>query len=559
MERRQLLAIVLMFIVLVAYQIFYVERFQKRPKRPKLPSTVEVTERPPAQAMPPIVASQPSLTFDEEYVRVLTSLYEATFSTRGAALVSFKLRKYPLTPGKGKELVDLIPTGERALVLDFDDPGLRKASMEGIFAVSAESLELSEAKASGEVTFTYVGPKGSRLIKRLTFHDGKYGFEMDTYVKRPDDSKAPIDHRVLWAYGLGGGNSGYGAYTTVSHLIGKDRRVDKPGKLLPLTIHKGSAAWSAIQTKYFAAILAARNGVAAAAVAKQTREKPITKTSWTFQKRTTIQKVSELAPGLAYTNTGEASRERILVFAGPKLPVRLKSYGSKLERVIDHGWFGPVSRPLLALLLLINRPIGNYGVSIILLTIAVKGLFFPLSVKQQKSMRQMTTLQPRLKALQVRYKNDKQKLNKETMDLYKREKVNPLGGCLPLLVQFPVIIALYTVLGEALELRGAHFFLWITDLSVPESLFVPWFHVLPILMGGMMLLQNHIAPATAMGGAGGDPRQQQMLKYMPIIFLFIFWGFPAGLNLYWTVYTVLGIGEQFIIKRRMPPEESRAS
>jgi len=180
MERRQLLAIVLMFIVLVAYQIFYVERFQKRPKRPKLPSTVEVTERPPAQAMPPIVASQPSLTFDEEYVRVLTSLYEATFSTRGAALVSFKLRKYPLTPGKGKELVDLIPTGERALVLDFDDPGLRKASMEGIFAVSAESLELSEAKASGEVTFTYVGPKGSRLIKRLTFHDGKYGFEMDT-------------------------------------------------------------------------------------------------------------------------------------------------------------------------------------------------------------------------------------------------------------------------------------------------------------------------------------------------------------------------------------------
>lgn len=559
MERRQLLAIVLMFIVLVAYQLFYVERFQKRPKKPKLPPTVEVTKKPPARAMPPIVVPLPSSTFDEKHVRVLTSLYDATFSTRGAALTSFKLRNYPLTPGKGKELVDLIPSGERALVLDFDDPGMRKASMEGIYVVSAESLELSEAKPSGEVTFTYVGPKGSRLIKRLTFYDGKYAFDLDLYVKRPDDSRAPIDHRVLWAYGLGGGSVGYGAYTTVSHLIGKDRSTDKPGKLLPLTVYKGPATWSAIQTKYFAAILAPRNGSAAAAVAKQTREKAITKTTWTFQKKTTIQKVAELAPGLAYTNIGEASRERILVFAGPKLSVRLKAYGSKLERVIDYGWFGPVSRPLLALLRLINRPIGNYGVSIILLTIAVKALFFPLSVKQQRSMRQMTKLQPRLKALKDRYKNDKQKLNKETMDLYKREKVNPLGGCLPLLIQFPVIIALYTVLGEALELRGAHFFLWITDLSVPESLFAPWFHVLPILMGGMMLLQNHIAPATAMGGAGGDPRQQQMLKYMPVIFLFIFWGFPAGLNLYWTVYTILGIGEQFIIKRRMFPEEARAS
>ena len=160
--------------------------------------------------------------------------------------------------------------------------------------------------------------------------------------------------------------------------------MDKPGKLLPLTVHKGPATWSAIQTKYFAAILATQNGVAAAAVAKQTREKAVTKTTWTFQKRTTIQKVPELAPGLAYTSTGEVARERILVFAGPKLPVRLKAYGSKLERVIDYGWFGPISRPLLALLRLINRPIGNYGVSIILLTIAVKALFFPLSVKQQK-------------------------------------------------------------------------------------------------------------------------------------------------------------------------------
>jgi YidC/Oxa1 family membrane protein insertase len=189
----------------------------------------------------------------------------------------------------------------------------------------------------------------------------------------------------------------------------------------------------------------------------------------------------------------------------------------------------------------------------------IKLMFFPLSIKQQKNMAQMSKLQPKLKALQQRYKDDKQKLNQEIMGLYRQEKVNPLGGCLPLLIQFPVIIALYRVLGDALALRGAPFALWINDLSVPDTLFYPWLHILPILMGATMLIQNFISPASAMGGAGADPRQAQMLKFMPIIFLFIFWKFPAGLNLYWTVYTILGIGEQVIIRRQTALQEARAS
>jgi YidC/Oxa1 family membrane protein insertase len=182
-----------------------------------------------------------------------------------------------------------------------------------------------------------------------------------------------------------------------------------------------------------------------------------------------------------------------------------------------------------------------------------------LSIKQQKSMAQMSKLQPRLKALQERHKGDKTKLNQEIMELYKREKVNPLGGCLPLLIQFPVIIALYRVLGDALELRGAHFIFWITDLSVPDTLFFPWLHILPVVMGATMLIQNFITPGGAMGSAGVDPRQQQMMKFMPLIFLFIFWKFPAGLNLYWSIYTVLGIGEQFFIKRQGALQQAKAS
>ncbi len=567
MERRQILAIVLMFLILAVYQIFYVERFQRKRSKGRKPSvTVEAPrktpERPPAPPMPSGVElpPQPSPVAGEKTVRVLTSLFEVTFSNRGAALTSWKLRKYPLVPGnKSKGLVDLVPAGERALLVTFDDPAMRRASTEGLYGVSAEGLELSRGVPSGELSFSYAGPEGSQIVKRFTFHDDKYAFILDLYVKRPDGSTMPLDHRVLWAYGLGGGSASYGDYTTVSHLIGQKRAKDKPGKLPPLTVHKGATAWSAIQTKYFAAILAPRSGTAEAAVAQRTRQKSVTKTTWTFQKRTTIRKVAELAPGLAYTPSAETAREQILVFGGPKLPPRLKAYGASLERVINYGWFGPISRPLLQGLRFLNGFVGNYGVSIVLLTIIIKMAFFPLSIKQQTNMRQMSKLQPKLKTLQERYKDDKQKLNQEVMALYKREKVNPLGGCLPMLIQFPVIIALYRVLGDALELRGAPFVLWITDLSVPDSLFAPWFHVLPVMMGVTMLLQNHISPASAMGGAGADPRQQQMFKYMPIIFLFIFWGFPAGLNLYWTVYTIIGIAEQLIIKRRLAPEEAKSS
>jgi YidC/Oxa1 family membrane protein insertase len=565
MERRQVLAVVLMFLVLVIYQVFYVERFQKRPKVKKPPAQVEEPAKPPEPEPlpppPPPEAEVPPAKAGvaERLVRVRTDLFEATFSTRGAAMVSYKLLDYPKTPGKSKEPVDLVPAGERALLVAFEDPEMDRYSTEGAYAVSADGLEIYKEKPSGELTLTHTGPKGERIVKRLTFHVDRYSFDLDLYVERPDGARGPLDHRVHWSYGLGGGNAGYGSYTTVSRLVEKKRLKDKPGKLPPLTVHPGEAAWSGIQTKYFAAVLAPRTEKASAAVAKRTTEKMVTKTSWTFQKTKVLQKVAEVAPGLAFSASGPVAREQVLVFGGPKLPQRLKVYGGGLDKVIDYGWFGPLSRPLLKVLSFINGFVGNWGVSIILLTVMIKLMFFPLSIKQQKNMAQMSKLQPKLKALQQRYKDDKQKLNQEIMGLYRQEKVNPLGGCLPLLIQFPVIIALYRVLGDALALRGAPFALWINDLSVPDTLFYPWLHILPILMGATMLIQNFISPASAMGGAGADPRQAQMLKFMPIIFLFIFWKFPAGLNLYWTVYTILGIGEQVIIRRQTALQEARAS
>jgi YidC/Oxa1 family membrane protein insertase len=562
MERRQVLAVLLMFLVLVIYQVFYVERFQKRPKAKKPPAQVEKPAKPPAPKPPPppVVEAPPPKPSDEErLVTVKTKLYEATFSARGAAMTSFKLLGYPIAPGKNMNPVDLVLPGGRALLVYFEDPVMNRASTKGAYSVSSGDLELSGDNPSGELTFTHTSPDGAQVVKRLIFQDDKYAFELDLFVKRPDEAKGPLDHRVHWSYGIGGGSDSYGEYTTINRLVGKKPKKDKPGKLPPLMVHPGEASWSAIQTKYFVALLAPRSGKATAAFAKRVKEKTVTKTTWNFTKKTVVQKVSEVAPGLAFAATGQTSREQVLIFGGPKLAPRLKAYGGSLDKVIDYGWFGPLSRPLMQVLRFINRFIGNYGISIILLTIIIKVLFFPLSIKQQKNMAQMSKLQPRLKALQDRYKEDKTKLNQEIMQLYKAEKVNPLGGCLPLLIQFPIIIALYRVLGDALELRGAPFMFWITDLSVPDSLYYEWLHILPILMGATMLIQNFISPASAMGGAGTDPRQQQMLKFMPLIFLFIFWKFPAGLNLYWTVYTILGIGEQLLIKRQTALQEAKAS
>lgn len=565
-DRRQLLAVVLMFLVLVVYQLFYVEHFQKRPKPAKPPAEVEQTAKAPEPEAPPeppplpppLEIPAPSGTAIERIVTVKTALYEASIDTRGAVLTSFKLLDYPKVPGKKLGPVDLVLPGERALQVAFEEPKMNRASAEGTYEASLGGLELSEGTPKGELTFAQKNDDGSQIVKHFTFYNDKYGFELDLYVERPKGAAGPLDHRVHWAYGLGGGSSGYGAYTTVSRWVGK-RLKDKPSKLPPLTIHPGEAAWSAIQSKYFAAVLAPKDAKAKAAVAKRVTEKTVTTTSWTFQKRTITQKVSEVAPGLAFSASEDAAREQVLIFAGPKIVSRLKAYGPMMEKVINFGYFGALSRPLLQALRFLNGFIGNYGFSIILLTILIKLAFLPLSIKQQKSMAQMSKLQPRLKALQERHKGDKTKLNQEIMELYKREKVNPLGGCLPLLIQFPVIIALYRVLGDALELRGAHFIFWITDLSVPDTLFFPWLHILPVVMGATMLIQNFITPGGAMGSAGVDPRQQQMMKFMPLIFLFIFWKFPAGLNLYWSIYTVLGIGEQFFIKRQGALQQAKAS
>ncbi|ADD66842.1 membrane protein insertase, YidC/Oxa1 family [Denitrovibrio acetiphilus DSM 12809] len=229
------------------------------------------------------------------------------------------------------------------------------------------------------------------------------------------------------------------------------------------------------------------------------------------------------------------------LFAGPKEYDLLKSYDLKLEKSIDFGIFSFIAIPMLKFLKIIYSYVHNYGVAIILLTLVIKILTFPLTQKSMVSMKKMSSLQPKMLEIKEKFKGDKEKTNAATMELYKNEGVNPLGGCLPMVLQIPIFFALYKTLLLAIELQGAPFMLWITDLSLKDP-----YYISPILMGASMFLQQKMTPSTAQ-----DPLQQKIFTFMPLIFTFLFLTFPAGLVVYWLTNNVLSIAQQYFINKKL--------
>ncbi|PAA03014.1 membrane protein insertase YidC [Pseudomonas fragi] len=237
---------------------------------------------------------------------------------------------------------------------------------------------------------------------------------------------------------------------------------------------------------------------------------------------------------------GKTAETSATLYAGPKSQGVLKELSPGLELTVDYGilWF--IAQPIFWLLQHIHSLVGNWGWSIIFLTMLIKGIFFPLSAASYKSMARMRAVAPKLAALKEQFGDDRQKMSQAMMELYKKEKINPLGGCLPILVQMPVFLSLYWVLLESVEMRQAPFMLWITDLSIKDPFFI-----LPIIMGATMFIQQRLNPTPP------DPMQAKVMKLMPIIFTFFFLWFPAGLVLYWVVNNCLSIAQQWYITRKV--------
>jgi len=244
---------------------------------------------------------------------------------------------------------------------------------------------------------------------------------------------------------------------------------------------------------------------------------------------------------------GESSSSSIRFYAGPTDQNQLAELAPNLDLTIDYGWLGFLAKPIYWLLTHIEPFVGNYGLAIIILTFLVKAAFYKLSETQYKSMAGMRRIMPKMQQLKESYSDDKVKLQKATMELYKKEKINPFGGCLPMLVQMPVFIALYWMLMRSVELRHAPFFLWIDDLSAMDPFFV-----LPLLMGASMFLQMSLSPTP------GDPMQAKVMKFMPIMMTVFFLWFPAGLVLYWLVNSLLGIAQQWYITRKIEARDAAA-
>jgi YidC/Oxa1 family membrane protein insertase len=247
---------------------------------------------------------------------------------------------------------------------------------------------------------------------------------------------------------------------------------------------------------------------------------------------------AEMVSSLLSVSPGQSVKIPYRVYMGPKEIERLKELGSDAEKLINFGYFTVVARPLLWFLRLTNNVTKNFGIDIIILSILIKVIFLPLTQISFKSMKEMQKVQPEMARLKELYKNDKARLQQETMLLYKRRKINPMSGCLPMVIQIPVFIALYNVLQNTFEMRHAPFMLWITDLSAKDPIYLT-----PLVMGATMVIQQIMTPSAA------DPAQAKLFMLMPIMFTFMFLSFPSGLVLYWLVTNVLSIAHQYYLNK----------
>jgi YidC/Oxa1 family membrane protein insertase len=425
--------------------------------------------------------------------------------------------------------------------------------------------ELSAAQPTGRLTFSGVTLDGLRVRRILEFRADSYVMKVTLQVEGTAQSPGPVDVLMYWTTAVAQPGAApdqpwltFGEGPDGRHLLGRIL-LDHPGAdpevheapapalrdpketpqgpelkdpgLVPDAVADEQARWAALESDFFIASLIRRPGNATS----RGRAKDVAQVGLVFRG-------IDVSGGRTWEGGGD-------LYVGPKEWDRLRALGVGLEaaQARNYGYFLWYLFPMwwfcVPLLWLMNffgtwLPGQNYGVAIILLTVLVKLVFYPLSLKSMRSMKAMQALQPQLNALRSKYKSDPQRFQREQMEIFRREGVNPMGGCLPMVVQIPIFYALYLTLQYSVELQGAPFMLWIDDLSKKD----PWY-VLPILMGISMLVQQKMTPTV------GDPRQAQIMLIMPVVFTFMFLEFPTGLVLYWLVNNVLSIGQQYLIDR----------
>jgi YidC/Oxa1 family membrane protein insertase len=451
-------------------------------------------------------------------VPVKTKAMDIQFSANGGKIMSVKLPKFHETIDDRSPLIAPVSPEKTTLALGalFTDPSLADFSG-GTYDVKHQGDAVSFSKQNKTATVT----KDYRVSPDSNFIDGEFKISFPKGDKKEWGSLLiPVgtkDNEEFHA------QTPLKSWEVVFYQNDEIHRVSlEKLKKEEETVKQGRTEWLAFGNRYFSsAVINQGNDINPDVVFKKTEN---------FNG-------AYLRYPIVLKNGQKDLRFSLRFYVGPKDDKELSKVPG-LKKLIDYGTFTVFAYPLLEILRFFHRFINNYGIAIILLTLFVRALFYPLSQKSMKSMKEMQKLQPKIAALKEKYKDDQKKLNEEQMALFKAHKVNPAGGCLPMLVQLPVFIALYAVLGNSIELFHAPFFGWIQDLSTKDP-----FYVYPVLMGLAMVLQQKMTPSS-----GVDPAQQKMMMFMPVIFTFMMINLPSGLTLYIFVSTLLGVAQQMALR-----------
>ena len=476
-------------------------------------------------------------------IKVNTDLYAAEIDTNGGDLRRLVLNKHLAANQKEGNFVLLNDdTNGMIYVAQTGLMGAGLPNHKSQFTSTASNYTMADGAESQEVRLSWAG-EGVSVDKIYTFHRGSYLIDVtyqinngsasaitpSVYYQIVHDNKSNQGSKMMPTF------TG-GAYFTDETKYKKIKFTDMAKENLSKTSKDG---WIGLVQHYFAGAWIPKTGV--------DRE------FYTKQLSANVFAVGAVSPA---GNIGAGSRAEVSakLFAGPQTKQDLLAAAPGLEYTVDYGWLTIIAKPLFWLLSKIHGVVGNWGVAIILLTLLIKAAFFRLSAASYRSMAQMRELAPRLQSMKEKFGDDKQKMQQAMMEMYKAEKINPLSGCLPILMQMPVFIALYWMLSAVVELRHAPFFGWIQDLSAPDTFFgtipnsLPFLGgmpigLLPILMGATMIIQTALNPAPT------DPVQAKVMKIMPIVFSIFFFFFPAGLVLYWLVNNILSIAQQWYINK----------
>jgi len=499
-------------------------------QEPATPGTPPAAPADGTTAGAPTAAQGPTAA-TAQTIRVVTDLLEVSISTRGGDIRQVRLREYSVSTKDRTPFTLLNDTGTELFIAQagLQAQGAPAPGLDAIFQAPAQEFVLADGQDELVVPLTWTSPEGVQVTKSYVFRRNDYlinlrqevqnngsapwqGFQFVQLRRTPVEDEGSIFFVHTYTGGVLHSDENRYEKLTFDDMASSRLQRDIANGWLAMIQHYFLAAWIPPRDLTFRYYTQVVNG------------------QYLFGMSSPWQTA---APG------GQAVFHNQL-FVGPKEPDRLEAIAPDLDLTVDYGKLTIIAKPLYWLLAKIHSVVGNWGWSIVLLTLLIKLVFYKLSETSYRSMARMRTLQPKMQALKERYGEDRQRLNQELMELYKREKINPLGGCLPIVVQIPVFIALYWMLLESVELRQADWILWIDDLSAPDPFFV-----LPILMGASMLIQQKLNPAPM------DPVQQRVLMIMPVVFTVFFLFFPAGLVLYWVTNNVLSIAQQWLITKRI--------